>query len=137
MISSNTRIGSTVSMIILNSNSTSKNEDSGSLVTFLRYDYDVHFHLLLDATVHQRISTMNAHGELVKLLSDATVHHRISTMNAHGELVKLLSDATVHHRISTMNAHGELVKLLSDATVHHRISTMNAHGELVKFRRGE
>ena len=66
MISSNTRIGSTVSMIILNSNSISKNEDSGSLVTFLRYDYDVHFHLLSDATVHHRISTMNAHGELVK-----------------------------------------------------------------------
>ena len=58
MIYSNTHIGSTVSMIILNSNSTSKNEDSGSLVTFLRYDYDVHFHLHSDATVHHRIDVV-------------------------------------------------------------------------------
>ena len=35
MISANTHIGSTVSMIILNSNSTSENEDICSLVTSL------------------------------------------------------------------------------------------------------
>ena len=45
MISANTHIGSTVSMIILNSNSTSQNEDMCSLVTSLRKHSDITFGL--------------------------------------------------------------------------------------------
>ena len=69
-------------MIILNSNSTSKNEENGSLVTFF-HTITTSILILLDATVKHRTGyTMNgnAHGELVKFHRGEWAFRRVISM---------------------------------------------------------
>ena len=67
-------------MIILNSNSTSKNEESGSLVTFF-HTITTSILILLDATVQHRTGyTMNAHGQLVKFHRGEWAFRRVISM---------------------------------------------------------